>query len=289
VIRILKARRPPLPPLDARETAVARALVAASRAVAANTQVGKLTDAVNSGNPEEVIGAVNWGAAGEALLSVLPKQYLLTHEDGKQNASRLLRRALGKVKKQVGYDFGYTDPNSVNWAQTQAGALIRQWGTSSQAALRALLVRAFEEGITPAKLARLIRASGIGLTERQALAVLRRRAMLLKDGIQELRAMRMLDRYASQLLRLRAETIARTEIIAAHTAGAQASWAEAVDEGLLNPATARQVWSADPDERTCDICEALDGEEVPLGQPFPGGIMGPPAHPACRCGLNVRP
>ena len=33
----------------------------------------------------------------------------------------------------------------------------------------------------------------------------------------------------------------------------------------------------------CPICGALHGEIVPIGQPFSGGIMNPPAHTNCRC------
>ena len=33
----------------------------------------------------------------------------------------------------------------------------------------------------------------------------------------------------------------------------------------------------------CDLCEALDGVEVPLDADFPDGGDCPPLHPQCRC------
>ena len=286
MIVILKARPRAPVPLDAREAAVARALVAASRAVSAATPLGKLREALEAADPMRAIDVVAWEAAGEALLATLPKQYVLQHRESKERADRQMRRAL---RKQLGYEFGREDPNSVRWAQTRSGDLIREWGSTSQAALRTMINRAFEDGLPPRQIARLIRDSGIGLTERQALAVVRRREQLIKDGIQASRVDGLTERYSAQLLRQRAATIARTEIIAAQTAGTQATWQQAVEQGFLNLETARQVWAADPDERTCPICESLDGEEARLGEPFPGGYYGPPAHPACRCGVNLRP
>lgn len=33
----------------------------------------------------------------------------------------------------------------------------------------------------------------------------------------------------------------------------------------------------------CPICQPLDGKLTGIERPFPGGVMGPPAHPGCRC------
>ena len=43
------------------------------------------------------------------------------------------------------------------------------------------------------------------------------------------------------------------------------------------------------DERTCDECLELDGEEVPLKEAFSNGVDAPPFHPACRCTIYVVP
>ncbi len=285
MLAILKARRS-MPPMDSRESVVARALLAASRAVAAATPLGKLKEALEVGDGTSAVNVIAWEAAGEALLAALPKQYWTAHAEAKRASMQRLKRAL---RKQFGFEFGKPDPNSLRFAQDRAGLLIREWGNSSQDSLRALILRAYQDGIPSARLARLIRDSGIGLTERQALAVVRRQGLLTSQGIQAAKVDSLVERYSAQLLRARAESIARTELKASATAGHQASWQELVEEGTLNAATARQIWVYTPLEDICDICSPLDGVEVPIGGTFPGGYSGPPAHPNCLCDLNVIP
>jgi len=74
-------------------------------------------------------------------------------------------------------------------------------------------------------------------------------------------------------------TISRTEIIRASNQGTIEGWRQADDLGLISD-TARKQWIAfDP----CDICQDLDGTEVPWQDDFDGGIDAPPAHPNCKC------
>jgi len=44
-----------------------------------------------------------------------------------------------------------------------------------------------------------------------------------------------------------------------------------------------QTWWTNHDDRVCPICEPLHGVEVLLGELFPGGLEGPPAHVGGRC------
>lgn len=83
----------------------------------------------------------------------------------------------------------------------------------------------------------------------------------------------------------RAETIARTETMAASNGGQREAWAQAVDDGLLN-GDEEEEWITTPDDITCEICQPMDGVKKPLGGQFNVGgelIDGPPAHPRCRC------
>lgn len=87
----------------------------------------------------------------------------------------------------------------------------------------------------------------------------------------------------------RAETIARTETISASVNGQQELWDQAVEEGLLT-GDEQQEWIITPDDRLCPICEAIEGQTVPLGEPFEtedGEVDGPPAHPRCRCAVGL--
>jgi len=83
----------------------------------------------------------------------------------------------------------------------------------------------------------------------------------------------------------RAETIARTETMAASNGGQREAWAQAVNDGLLN-GDEEEEWITTPDDKTCPICLPMDGEKKPLGGKFNvdgAQIDGPPAHPRCRC------
>lgn len=67
----------------------------------------------------------------------------------------------------------------------------------------------------------------------------------------------------------RARTMARTEVIYAHSAAAT--------EQYRKYGISEEEWLAAIDERTCEICSALNGKRAPIGE------MECPAHPACRC------
>lgn len=73
----------------------------------------------------------------------------------------------------------------------------------------------------------------------------------------------------------RARTIARTETASAYSRGSLAAYEES---GVV---TGVQWLTYDP----CPICAPLDRQVAPLGEPFPGGIGFPPAHPSCRCAI----
>jgi len=80
-----------------------------------------------------------------------------------------------------------------------------------------------------------------------------------------------------------AERIARTEV--AYAYGYQAHQGFWQAKKLLPDLQRR--WDSSVDARTCLECRALDGVVVDLGQMFPGGIDGAPAHPCCRCRVGA--
>lgn len=75
--------------------------------------------------------------------------------------------------------------------------------------------------------------------------------------------------------RARAMVIARTEAAAAYTKGSLLAYA---NSGVVK----KVEWDATLDDRTSEVCQGLHGKRVPLGELFPGGYDGPPAHPNCR-------
>jgi SPP1 gp7 family putative phage head morphogenesis protein len=157
------------------------------------------------------------------------------------------------------------------------------WRISKQtrAAINLIVERSIREGIAPLDAARLIRQV-VGLNASQANAVMNYRVELLADGVDLERAARQVARYADRLLRERAITIARTEVMGALNAGSQETWRQAREKGLLS-ANAVKEWMVTPDELLCEICAPLAGQRVPLDGTFSTGQTQPPAHPRCRC------
>ena len=76
----------------------------------------------------------------------------------------------------------------------------------------------------------------------------------------------------------RATAIARTETTRAYSLGSLAAFE-------VSGQVDRVEWITAQDEKTCPICEPLDGRVVAMGNPFDGGVYFPPAHPNCRCAL----
>lgn len=73
-----------------------------------------------------------------------------------------------------------------------------------------------------------------------------------------------------------AEMVARTETARAMNAGIMQTYRAA--------GVQRVMFIAADDERTCPVCEDLDGEIFPLGQELgDSGADSPPIHPSCRC------
>lgn len=192
------------------------------------------------------------------------------------------------VSATVGYTFDLVNPEAVLWAQLRAATFVTGVSDETRRAIRALIARALSDGIAPRDVAKQIRPL-IGLTERDALAVGNLQTRLIEEGRSARAIERLVTRYANRLLRLRAETIARTEIMAAANSGQVALWDNSVRDGLLIAGEWDKAWLTAHDERTCPRCGPLDGVRTafPNGT-FPGADGRPPLHPRCRCAVVAR-
>jgi len=217
-----------------------------------------------------------------------------------------LRTAAGQPCLMV---FDRVSAEAVAWAEKHAAELVTSITAETREGLRQAVSRAFADGIAPREAAKLVKDI-VGLRPDQVDAVLNVRQKLLdaaargKGGVVKVpgvprgvkvppggltpeRMSAVLEKYAKRKLRERALLIARTETIAASNAGQRLQWQQAVKDGLLR-GTERQRWVVAFDERLCNVCRALHGQSVPLGQPFNsllGPVVGPPAHPNCRCAV----
>lgn len=196
----------------------------------------------------------------------------------------------GEPEKQeppLALDLQALHPEAERYARAVAANLVVA-SDAVRARIRALIVRSIEQGIAPRDLARLIR-NEVGLTDPQAAAVNNFWLRLQSEGVDGATLARRTQRYAESMHRLRALTIARTELVSAVNHGQQALWERAASSRLLNLAHVKRQWIVTLDERLCEICERL-GESQPVGlyEPFSNGSMTPPAHPACRCAVGLK-
>jgi hypothetical protein len=206
----------------------------------------------------------------------------------------------------IAISFNKSNPFARQWAERHAAQLVTNLSKESKKAIREVITRSFDEQISPASAARLIRPL-IGLTSRQAEAVMNLRERMInnpgstivagrvriripENGASESMIEDRSEAYADRLLGQRADAIARTETITASNEGQRQLWLQAVDDGLLS-GNEQRVWIATPDEKTCPICDDLDGQVVGLDEPFVssdvGELDGPAAHTDCRCAQGI--
>lgn len=185
------------------------------------------------------------------------------------------------TRYQLQLRFDVVNPRALT-AAARGAQLVRDITEQTRRSLQATITRAIRDGIPPAEAARLIRPI-IGLTDRQAMAVINYRFSLLEAGADPDAVATAAAKYADRLLRQRAQTIARTETIRAGRDGRNETWRQARAEGWLGDDTTRR-WVVTDDDRLCPACAPLAGVEVGLEEAFPhGGGDGPPLHPNCRC------
>ena len=110
---------------------------------------------------------------------------------------------------------------------------------------------------------------------------------------------RILARYSDRLLKLRGDTIARTETIASFNAGREQGMRQLIDDGSVDAGAVTKVWDATLDSRTRTGHAAMEAQQRSLDEPFttpaghrlrfPGDTgLGAPASEtvSCRCILR---
>lgn len=293
VLRLMKPRLTPLAEAASHHEASVRHLILSTmREAQDRVPMGELQDVLSMGHPgtgaplyiiEPVIQFIADELMGDGVTLMAPHRFLEAKK--KKDLPDLLHETLtsgARVAAQpLQMSFDTLNPAAVAWAHDHAAKLIVEISEDVRDAIRLTVVDAFESGIPPRDVARVIRGN-IGLTSRDAAAVMKRQLQMLADGVTSDVATKRAEFYAAKLLRRRAETIARTETMRAANEGQQQLWEQAQAKGLLSM-MAMKVWiTADP----CPICAPLEGEEVPLNGTFSIGFD-PPAHPNCRCSVGL--
>lgn len=282
--RFQKASAPKFPPLGSVERAIAAALLKAVGRIRDATTTAAIVRSLEMNDIQGAIDAVRVDLGEEFLLSAIPQRLRTAYE-----ASGAAAVADAGTRLGIGYSFNIVTPWALDWVRENTGSLIRQWGDSSRDAMRKLIVQGFQEHIPSSALARMIKDTGIGLTWRQARAVLNMRHRLEADGLTAAQIDARTERYFKRLLRYRSEMIARTEMARATEAARREAWRQAIGGGLIDPLRTEKEWLATNDQRCCDECADLDGTRASMpdghfiGDGGTDGGQGPPQHPACRC------
>jgi len=173
------------------------------------------------------------------------------------------------------------------WLKKYGLSRVKDLSSETIEGIKVALDQALERGENPLAAARRIR-SMIGPNARQMQAIERYHSRLLEQGVSPKRARELTEKLTQRYIKQRAETIARTEMIAAENYGALEAWNRAVKAGLAGKESEKE-WVTAFDERTCPACSQMDGVRVRYDEPFPVGVMMPPLHPNCRCRASFIP
>lgn len=182
------------------------------------------------------------------------------------------------------------NPFSTRWIKSHSAQLVRLISDESKATIRQVILDGYTEGARVETIMSRLELSGsFGLLPREQKAVQRLGDKMTEAGASEEKISRAVKRKAQQMLKLRAERIARTETVAAQSQGRGDAWRQARDEGFIPEGVTREWVAAGRSVRTCKMCIELNGKTSDFNEPFQssyvGAVMEPPLHPQCRCVL----
>jgi len=273
----------------------------------------KLIENLRAQKTDEAVNVIPW----EQMPTDLDK-LSVTQSVAMEGGANVAIKALKPPKDALRFDI--KSPGVQNFINDNVGNLIVQMESDGRQAVKNVVTRSFEQGLTPRRAANVIQEV-VGLTDRQSAIVMNRHLTLLNEKARlidrladledrgltkspsaitvrrNLKALsddaiekKLLQSAASQQ-RNRARTIARTEITRAVNAGQQEMWDQAANIGLIS-AQSEKVWVTVPDGDRTQICTDLDGERRKLDETFfvaqtGESVQAPPAHPNCRSSLSL--
>lgn len=268
-----------------RAMALAIQLANELRGYADDIAVGRLERAVQTGSLFLIEQAINWTQMDRVLNRLVQPELHESYMLGAKEGQRQLTAAKSEIR------FNVMDPKAAEWAKRSTGKLITEVVDDQKKMVADLVQRANLEGRTYQETAKDIR-NFIGLHSRQVTAVENYYDGLIRSGTDPFKADRLAEKYGAQLLRYRSETIARHELLTATHEGQLQTVRESIMQGRLDPNRTFRVWNVAKDERLCELCAPMDGQEVPADQPFmteDGTALWIPQeiHIQCRCDFSL--
>ena len=261
---------------------------------------------------------IDWSAMGTLLVQGnLPGVLMLLEQAWAESADAGLRDPLRALTQQLvaqgaaasqpalaavlprgaglAITFDQTSPLVLDYVRQHSATLIRGIGDETRQAIRAMLVQNMDAGRSWRSLVPELQQM-IGVTVRQADALVALRTRLLASGMQEARVGQLVAQKTRAYIRLRARTISRHESMLAASFGAEAQTRELISSGVMDPSRYKKYFVITPDERLCksNICrdtKRLNSDGVGVLEPFQtpnGPYMRPPIHILCRCVATIR-
>lgn len=243
-----------------------------------------------------------------------------------QSEAEALARQVGAQRAGIAVGFDPSNPRAALLMRQNRLDFVREFTRSQRESTRVALEEALKTGAGPTQTANMF-SDSIGLTayQRQVVANYRRalesgdaaalnrdlrdrrfdasvaRAVEQDAPLGAQRIQRMVERYRTRYIQLRAETIARTETLAVVGLARQEALAQVVEQAAIPLTRVKRIWRATQDKRTRDTHSEMDGQEQGSGMPFisPAGAklmfpgdrsLGAPASEVinCRCVLLTR-
>lgn len=187
-----------------------------------------------------------------------------------------------------------------DWMKKHGAEMVTNMADEQIETIRQILEESVYHKMSVEETARYLRPI-IGLTEPQAQANIRYynnfKTQLaaahprMKTESIERKAREAAEKYAVKQRRVRAETIARTELITAYHKGNDLAVREGIRTGKLPKM--KKVWSTSRDDKVCKACMALEGTEIEMDEEFKAksgkrmiSALIPPLHPRCACAVK---
>jgi len=241
-----------------------------------------------------------------------------------QTTSRWIDNQLQIARKAFPV-FDAQEPPAVRWAQQNQLDGIREVNDDTRAMIHEVLVNGARSGANPRVLASQIRDS-IGLTDYQIgivenyrhqlesgeyAAALQRElshgqsdrviaaALRNETTLTQAQINKAVDRYRANMVRYRAEVIARTEALRVAHQGSDEMYRQAIASGDLKASDLEQEWHIAPLPNVRDSHKPMDGQTRAFGESFESGdgvLLRYPCDPAapvketaqCRCVKTTR-
>ena len=240
--------------------------------------------------------ALPWAAVGEALQrGDLPAVLVMAEEAWMASTDRMVRDPLRAIMQQivgqsaeasqpalttllkprVAITFDAASPHVLAYVQQHSAQLIRGIGLETRQAIRALLVQNMQAGRSWQSVVPDIREM-IGVTVRQADALVARRALLLAQGMKEARVEKLIAQKTRAYIRLRARTMARHESLLAANAGQFSTDTTTWGHGVMTTKYALSVNTPmNGCVANCRDTRDMNAEGVGLLEPFQDAKWGP--------------